>query len=246
MTLPADTLWLNFSPALRRFDRPLLKKLSQERAILEWDYTHTPDEPNSLEGALNLLGEYLRDCPHPLHLIGHSTSGLLALLYARQYPSRVKSLTLLSVGVYPALDWQAHYYAQANLLNCSRYFLLSQIANNLVNCHCLSQTQAMVEILEEDLITSLSPHSLYRQLIILPNHVPVPLLVATGQEDVVVDPALFSGWRRWQKDRDRLWLCPGGKYFFHYDYPEMTARQLREFWAGVESESQFSPLQVGA
>jgi len=34
----------------------------------------------------------------------------LGWLYTRHYRQRVRSLTLLGVGVYPGIDWQAHYY----------------------------------------------------------------------------------------------------------------------------------------
>jgi pimeloyl-ACP methyl ester carboxylesterase len=234
MSFLPDIVWLNCSPALRRFDQPLLKYLAQERALVQWDYCQTIDEPNSLEVGLALLHHYLQSHTEPVHLVGHSTSGLLGLLYARQYPERVQSLTLLSVGFYPALDWQAHYYSQINLLRCSRYFLLSHIAHNLIDCHSLSQTQAMVKILEEDLLTSLSPHTLYQQLVILPKSVPVPLLVAAGEEDMVIAVSnLFEGWQQWCKSGDRLWLCPQGKYFFHYENPERVATQIQAFWRSL-------------
>jgi|GEM_PF-2838428 len=72
--------------------------------------------PTSLDAALVLLHDYLKEGDRPLHLLGHSTGGLLGLLYAHRYPERVRSLTLLSVGVHPAIDWQAHYYIQRQML----------------------------------------------------------------------------------------------------------------------------------
>jgi len=52
----------------------------------------------------------------PVHLVGHSTGGA-RLLYARRYPETVKSLTLLGVGTYSAVDWQAHYYVHRQVLS---------------------------------------------------------------------------------------------------------------------------------
>ncbi|MBD2545128.1 MULTISPECIES: alpha/beta fold hydrolase [Planktothricoides] len=128
MSLSPDALWINVSPALEKFNRPLLKQLSAQTAIAKWEYSQTPDEPTSLEIAVDLLHDYLKDRQQPIHLLGHSTSGLLGLMYARRYPEKVRSrsvadatsLTLLSVGVHPAVDWQAHYYAQLQVLPCSR------------------------------------------------------------------------------------------------------------------------------
>jgi pimeloyl-ACP methyl ester carboxylesterase len=139
MSRSPDALWVNVSPALRRFDRPLLNVLSRQVAIAEWQYYQTADEPTSLEVALVLLHDYVQKCVseaseqefQPLHLLGHGTGGLLAWLYARRYPERVRSLTLLSVGAYPAVDWQAHYYAQLQFLPCCREALLTQMVYTL-------------------------------------------------------------------------------------------------------------------
>jgi len=233
MSHQSPIIWLNFSPALRRFDRPLMRQLTKTHAIFQWDYRQTPDEPNCLTTGLNLMTQYLAQFDEPVHLIGHSTSGLLALLYARQCPEKVKSLSLLSVGVYPALDWQAYYYNQFDSLRYSRYLLLSQMANQLFDCRSLRQTQTIVNILEADLLTSISPHSLYKQLVILPNHIAVPLFIAVGAEDNIIDASLFSGWQRWEKDGDRLWLCPKGKHFFQFEHPELIALQLQQFWSAL-------------
>lgn len=237
------TIWLNFSPAFGRFNRSLVKHLAKNQTILQWDYCQTADEASSIDIGLELLERYLASFQEKVHLIGHSTSGLLALLYAKKNPEKVKSLSLLSVGIYPALDWQAYYYSQVNLLNYSRYFVLSQIASNLIECRCLRHIQKMVEILEEDLISSISPHSLYRQLLILPEHIPVPLFVGAGDQDLVVNPGLFAGWNDLKKEQDRLWLCPGGKYFFHYEQPELTAQKLNYFWRSLALNPGQKPLQ---
>ena len=106
----ADALWLSVSPSLKRLDQPLLNELSQQVPIAQWEYSQTLDEPCCLATTITLLHDYLEQCDRPIHLLGHSVSGLIGLLYARQYPQRVKSLTLLSVASYPAVNWQVHYY----------------------------------------------------------------------------------------------------------------------------------------
>ncbi len=114
-TMP-EALWLSVNPVFQRFEQPLLMALRDDRALCHWIYQQTPDEPSCLETALTLLHDYVKGCDRPLHLLGHSTGGLVGLLYARRYPQRVQSLTLLGVGVNPAVDWKAHYYTQLDLL----------------------------------------------------------------------------------------------------------------------------------
>jgi pimeloyl-ACP methyl ester carboxylesterase len=220
-------LSLSVSPSLRRFDQPLLSYLSKQLPVAQWEYSQTPDEPCSLEAALNLLHEYLQGCK-PLHLIGHGTGGLLGLLYARRHPEQVKSLSLLSIGVHPAIDWQAHYYVHRQLLSCSREAILVQMVHHLFGPQ--TATRRLVKVLEQDLDRSLSPHTLFRRISIPSGNVAMPLMVCGGAEDIVVDPNQFQGWYEHFKLNDRLWLCPQAGYFFHYFHPEAVGQQLLDFW----------------
>jgi pimeloyl-ACP methyl ester carboxylesterase len=243
-----DALWLNVSPALQGFDRPLLKQLSQHTAIALWEYQLTADEPIALETALLLLNEFLEVQPQPVHLIGHATSGLLGLLYARLYPDHVRSLTLLSVGVYPGVDWQAHFYAQLKRLPCSRKTLLKQMVYNLFGYQSRPITDNLIRMLDRDLQTSLSPHTLYQQMSFIPGGVPVPLLVCGSQDDVIIDAHLLQGWQPWLKSAepsvmgDQLWQCDEGRYFFHYFYPTDVSQQITRFWS--TQSPCYSPLQI--
>ncbi|HIK33868.1 MAG TPA: alpha/beta hydrolase [Oscillatoriales cyanobacterium M59_W2019_021] len=233
----ADTLFLNVSPSFKKFDRPLIQYLSQHQTIAQWEYQQTLDEPISLDTAIALLHDYLQHCDHPIHLVGHSTSGLLGLLYARRYPERVKSLTLLSVGVHPAIDWQAHYYVTLQMLPCSREMILAQTIYNLFGYKCQSKIRYWIEILKKDLATSLSPHTLFNRVSIPPGGVPVPLFVCGSQNDVIVDLHQFQSWNSYLKEEDRLWHCPQGRHFFHYFYPQETGERIAEFWNSISSSS---------
>lgn len=237
MSLP-KTLWLNTNPHLQRFAQPLLRHLAHHISIAEWNYYKHSDEASSLDIALDLLQDYLKSFSEPIHLFGHSTSGLLGLLYARRYPERVKSLTLLGVGVYPAIDWQAHYYVLRQLLPCSRELIMTQMVRNLFGYQERYCTKALLQLLDQDLESSPSPHSLYQQISIPPGGVSVPLLVCGSQEDVIVERTALQGWQKYLKPGDRLWLCPQGPHFFHAFYPQKVGRQILKFW-------QFSciPLQ---
>ena len=236
MSLCPDVVWINVSPALEKFDRPLLQQLSQRMTIAHWQYSQTADEPICLEIALDLLHDYLKDLDRPVHLLGHSTSGLLGLLYSRRYPEKVRSLTLLSVGVHPAVDWQAHYYSQLALLPCSREIILARMVYNLFGHQSHSITRELIKILEQDLMTSLSPHTLYQRASFFPGGVPVPLLVCGSHNDFVIDFHLLQGWQPCLKEGDRIWVCDRGRHFFHYFHPQLVREKITHFW-------QLLPLQ---
>lgn len=235
MSKLADILWLNTSPSLQCFDQPLLRYLSAQVLIAKWEYCPSQDEASSLDVAAESLHEYLKSCAQPVHLIGHSTGGLLGLLYARRYPEKVKSLTLLSVGVHPAIDWQAHYYIHRQLL--SRQKVLASMVYNLFGYQNEHTLQNLVSILERDLDCSLSPHSLLQRLSVPPGGVPVPLMVCGSKNDIIVEHDILLGWKAWLKEGDRLWSCPQGRHFFHFFYHQQVGRQILKFWKSLPSHS---------
>lgn len=235
-----DAVWVNANPSFRKFDQPLINRLSKKMAIAEWQYHQTVDEPASPAVAVKLLQDYLQQYTHPLHLIGHGTGGLVSLLYAHRYPKRIKSLTLLSVGAHPTVDWQAHYYVQLNLLLCSRETLLTQMVYSLFGRQSRSLTRRYQQVLERDLLSAASPHSLYQRVHHDPQKVSVPLLVCCAEHDPVIDPNLWRKWQPWLKDGDRLWQCPNGRYFFHYTYPEQVYHQIQAFWQSLTGSSSSS------
>ncbi|MDI9640543.1 alpha/beta fold hydrolase [Geitlerinema calcuttense] len=255
MSEKPECLWLTTNPSLQSFDQPLLQHLSQHLRIGQWTYYQSADEPCSLEIALELLHDYLTNNDSPsireasplgnpggnrkIHLIGHGTGGLLGLLYAARYPEKVKSLTLLGVGVHPALNWHAHYYVLRQLLPCSRYQVLTQMVHTLLGQQSQGTAQAIVSLLERDLDTSISPHSLYKRASLPPVTVSVPLLVCGSQNDPIVDSQQIVGWKSHLKKSDRIWLAPQGYHFFHYFYPQEVGRVILQFWKGT-----FTPLLI--
>jgi len=228
-----DALWLNVSPSLKQLDNSLLSFLSRKTRIAEWEYRQTLDEPNSIFVAMSLLEEYLEKLSQPVHLLGHGTGGLLALLYTRRYPERVRSLTMLSVGVYPAIDWQSHYYFKLQMIPCSRYTILGMMVENLFGYHSGHLRRKFTRLLDQDLKTSLSSHNLYRQLKVFPGGVSVPMLVCGSANDVVIDVNSYQAWQTWLKPGDSLWLSPLGRYFFHYFYPESVGETILDYWESL-------------
>jgi len=225
-----DVLWLSTSPSLQVFNQRLIRYVSKKVLIAEWDYLQTPDEPCALDIAVTLLHDYLKSINRPIHLIGHSTSGLVGLIYARKYPERVKSLTLLSVGVHPTVDWQAHYYVHRHLLPCSREIILGNMVKSLFGQQSRKITRTLVRILERDLDLSPCPHSLLKRESMLAKEVSVPLMVCGSHDDPIIDPNLIQGWQPFLKPEDRIWECPEGGYFFHHFSPLNVAQPLLEFW----------------
>lgn len=239
MTKFPDALWLDTNPSFTRFHAPLVQCLAKYAKIATWSYYQDQDEASSLEIGLTLLHDYLKHCKHPIHLIGHATGGLIGLLYARKYPERVKSLTLLGVGVNPAVDWQSHYYALQELLPCSRDTLLTQMAWNIFGHQDSHTTKRLVALLELDLSSSPSPHSLYKRVGIPQGGIESPLFICGSTDDIVVDRNALQKWQPWMKSCDLLWECPDGRHFFHYFRTCLTGRKIANFW-----RSQASPVAV--
>ena len=234
---PPHVLWLNVSPRLKSLSYPLLKVLDKKSRIACWEYSHDVDEGNAIDIAVDVLHQYLKTLEQPVHLVGHSTAGLVGLLYSRQFPQQVKSLSLLSVGVYPAIDWQAHYYTQLRLLPCSRSCILRQMTKEIFGLQKEDAYQYLERILEDDLKYSPSPHSLWKIWSTNQGGCNVPMFIAGAKDDTILTMDAIRAWRFCLKPTDRIWECPQGRYFFHRFCPEQTSEALLSFWDSVEEES---------
>lgn len=238
MTIIPDALWLSTSPSFQRFNRPAMNLLSRTLTLAQWEYIQTPDEANCLDTAISLLHDYMQSLDRPIHLIGHGTSGLLALLFACQYPEHVRSLSILAVGMNPAIDWQSHYYTVLQLLPCDRQHILTQMVHNLFGYRSQAQARSLIHLLEKDLAYSLSPHSLLKRTSIMPMMPDVPLLVCGSKDDVIIDRSQIHRWSPMLKRGDRLWICPEGRHFFHYFKPQLTVNAISLFWESLSPVSE--------
>ncbi len=239
-----DALWLSVSPYLKCFDQRLLSHLTKRSTVRRWKYSQTIDEPCSIRAVVESLHEYLHNRssvvegqPIPkVHLMGHGVSGVVGLLYARQYPQHVASLTLLSVGAVPAVNWQAHYYALRKLLPCSREVILGQMTRLLFGQQAPRFVTALAQLLSQDLDSNLTLHSLASDVHVPAGGVSVPLLVCNGEIDDVLTSQQQDGWARWMKPGDRLWHCPEGRYFFHFQQHKITAKAICDYWAQLPAQ----------
>lgn len=241
MATNPDGLWLCLNPQLRRFDLHLHNQLNRQVDVQYWNYQQTADEPCCIETVLGLLHTHIKLQSHPVHLIGHSLSGALGLLYARLHPARVKSLTLLSVAANPALSWHAHYYSTRAFLPCNRRMILMQTARTLFGPQPHGKTMGLANLLARVLDTEFVPHSLAHHSSFSPGGVKVPLLVCNGAIDAIIDPNAQAEWRQWLKSEDCLWSCPDGRHFFHYDLPQQASQVILDFWQRIPS-STYLPL----
>ena len=184
---PTAPVWINANPSFQRFDDRIIRYLSCQVPIAYWEYRQEWDEASSIEIALILLHDYLKSRSQPVDLIGHGTGGLLGLLYARRYPHRVKSLTLLGVGCNPAIDWQAHYYQMRKLLSCPQKMVLGQIVQMMFGHQNRQNTLDLIGILHRDLYTAPTSHSLYQLDRIEPGGVSMPMMVCGSDNDGIRD-----------------------------------------------------------
>lgn len=239
MTQATTALWLTVSPHLKKIDQRLLSQLARYGAIRRWEYHQTSDEPCCLETPVNLLHDYIRRCDSDdnpntqLHLLGHGLSGVIGLIYARRFPHRVKSLTLLSVGPSPATNWHSQYYSLRQMLPCSRDIILAQTVRLLFGRQGQSTTRALMKVLERDLDTGLALHSLAGYTEIASGGITPSLFICLGGQDGVIDSLMQDRWQPFLKPGDRLWSCPQGNHFFHFDDPKQVASQIRDYWQSV-------------
>ncbi|MBF2056049.1 MAG: alpha/beta hydrolase [Cyanobacterium sp. T60_A2020_053] len=224
-----DVLWLNTNPYLRRFNLPIIKYLSNHVSIGHWEYDITPDENSALHTAVELLREYIIVIKKPVHLVGHSTDGLLGLLLSRQYPELVKSLTLLGVGVNPEVDWVNYYYQIRKNLPCSREVALAKVAKCLFNYQNHYYQRAFVNLLDKALLYTISPHSIYEEKEILKGGITNPMMVCGSEDDLVVSRALLAQWQPYLKSEDELFVVAKGGHFFHYTCPQLTGEKIINF-----------------
>lgn len=231
--MKSEALWLSVSPHLARFDQRLLLGLSRTYRVAWWEYSQSPDQPCCFDTAIVLLHDFLKAKDRPLHLIGHGLSGVVAWIYASQYPERVKSLTLLSVGENPVITWHAHYYALRQLLPCGRGMLLAQMVRLLFGPQTPCMTSALVERLQLELDTSLTLQSLAHQTQWSVSSIKPPMLICNGAADVITGNSIASEMPHWLKAGDRCWVCPEGRHFFHYEYPQRVAEQIQDHWDSV-------------
>ncbi|MGL5833243.1 MAG: alpha/beta fold hydrolase [Waterburya sp.] len=243
-SLTTAPVWINANPSFKRFDSRIIRYLSQQIPIAYWEYNQELDEASSLEIALTLLHDYLKSKSQAIDLVGHGTGGLLGLLYARQYPQRVKSLTLLGVGAAPAIDWQAHYYQMRKLLPCSQEMLLARMVQMMFGYQSRTNTKKLVEILKQDLSTAPTAHSLYQLNRIESGGVSRPMMVCGSDNDGICDRSALQGWSDYLKDDDLLWTNSLGHHFFHYFFPECTGRKIIKFWQKIEQPLDTSPLKL--
>ena len=238
-----SALWLTVSPALKRFDQRLLGCLSKLLTIMRKEYMQTEDEPSSIEITINLMYEYLQGhfihTQKNVHLVGHGLSGIVGWLYAQRYPEHVRSLTLLSVGGNPAVNWHAHYYALRQLLPCSREIVLAQMVRLLFGPRSYDITRLLIQMLAQDLDTGLALHSLVEHQDIEPARIRPPLLVCRGDHDAVVDTA--DRWQPWLTSRARIRVAPKGHHIFHFDQPRQVEAAILKHWQQVD---RLNPVSI--
>ena len=233
-----ENIWISANHSFQRFDAHLLRHLSRQKPVARWEYYQHQDEPSCLESALALLENYLDPFEIPVNLVGHGTSGLIGLLYARKHPERVKSLCLLGVGYYPEVDWQLHYHALRLQLPCSQDIILAQMVQKIFGYQNPYNTKGLIKILKQDLLTSPSPHSIFRKSSVPQRGIESPLMVCGCANDDIIDTNSLMGWQRYLKPEDKLWICPKSNHFFHYFYPHEVSREVLKFWDAIALENQ--------
>ncbi|AFY44041.1 alpha/beta fold hydrolase [Nostoc sp. PCC 7107] len=225
-----DVVWISSSPALQRFDKPLLQYLSQYANVAEWEYRSGKDEGNSIDEAVDLLDEFLSECAYPVNLAGHGAGGAIALTYGRRYPEKVRSLVLLAVAPQPANTWHVHYYLQRQVFPISREQVLANSVRHLFGEQPHNTTKKLIAVLNRDLDQTALSHSLFKFTELPQGGVSMPMIVCGSKNDPIVNPPVLKKWLKHLKPEDELWECPKGHHFFHYFYPQQVGEEILNFW----------------
>jgi len=232
MSMYGDIVWTSGSPYLRCFHMPLLKKLFRYANVSVWEYLQSLDESACMDTAVELLHSYLKNRESPVNLIGHGTGGTIALIFARQYPQFVKSLTLLSVAAQPAKTWHVNYYQQRQIYTQNIGESLSNTLHHIFKdkfpCH-EKNLHNLMDKFYQDLENMPLMHSLLQIEQLPTGGVSMPLMICSGQIDMILGYLEIHDWEKWLKSEDVLWQCPQGGHFFHYFYPEIVSQQISTF-----------------
>lgn len=238
-----DALWVSGSPSLKCLAMPLLIHLNQYKSIAHWDYIQTADEPASIDVAVNLLYKFVKK-NHPLHLVGHGIGGTIALIFARQYPQYVRSLTLLAVAGQPANTWHVHYYQQRQSFNLTRSQVLLNTIYNLFRDSLPCHLNKLINNLHKDLDNLPLMHSMYQREYLPIGGVSMPLMVCGSKTDPIVSYLELHEWEKWLKLQDILWECPQGGHFFHYFHSAKVGAKISRFWQNQDMELHQKQLSI--
>lgn len=260
MTPDPNVLWLSVSPYLKGFDQRLLSQLTKTAPIRRWEYCQTIDEPCSIKAVVSELHGYVEsrrelertsgNHHYKVHLAGHGVSGIVGLMYARQYPEHVASLTLVSVAARPTVNWQAHYYALRQLLPCSREMVLAQMTRLLFGEQPARFAKALSQLLAKDLDSNLTLHSLAHHAHIPASSLKVPVLVCNGDRDAITSTQNEETWNSWVPSEPannasfQRWSCPEGNHFFHFYHAAAVASVIREHWSKVANPNNGSVSSI--
>jgi len=164
--------------------------------------------------AVELLHNFLTWCDRPIHLISHSTSGLVGLMYARRYPYKVSSLGLLAVGWLYTINLQTHYYTHLSAFPWSSKQVLNQMVGDMLGLKSQSINQKFISYFKDDLACSPCRKSLFRISNSRDEGGEAPLLICSRKTDFVVSPIVMRRWSKFLKKGSPLWECQDGRHLF--------------------------------
>jgi pimeloyl-ACP methyl ester carboxylesterase len=185
--------------------------------------------------AVKRLHDFFTWRDRPLHLISHSTSGLVGLMYARRYPHKVSSLGLLAVGWLYAINLQAHYYTHFSAFPWSRKQVVNQMVGDMLGLKNKSINPRFISYFKDYLACSPCPHSLFRMSNSRDEGGEVPLLICSRKTEFVVSPIVMRRWSKFLKKGSRLGECQDSRHFFQHFYPEQVGEKILNFWLSLHS-----------
>jgi pimeloyl-ACP methyl ester carboxylesterase len=171
-----------------------------------------------------------------IHIVGHSLGGMIGPAYARRYPDRVASVTLLSTAAFRTEDDSAKVWAVVNAMLdkgigpvldtlTARWFTDAFVASYPDRIEARKR-----QVLETPADVFINVFRIYAGTEMAPwlHEVHAPCLVLTGENDGGCNPRLNRQIAAALPD-SRLVILDGLKHSILAEAPDQVARHLREF-----------------
>ena len=175
-----------------------------------------------------LLARWLETFAEPVHLVGHSMGGQLAIALAAARPDLVRSLLLVSAAGMPfQLDPRPHVRSLPRSLRPAA--IARVLVPDVLRAGPASVAIAGTRVLLGDLRESL--HALR-----------VPALLVWGEHDPLV-PLVYGEAMQRAIESSRLVVIPRAAHVPMWDAPETFNRIALDFFADVESRPMHAPAE---
>ena len=239
--------------------QPMIRALSGRFRCVSYDLRGHGDSPRGNENPFGLDElvadlEFVRDRAgiHDMHVVGHSLGGMIGPAYARKYPKRVRSISLLSTAAFRTEDDSAKVHAVVHAMEqrgigpvldtlTARWFTDAFAANN----HDVIEARKK-QVLDTPADIFINVFKIYAGTEMAPwlHEVKSPCLVLTGELDGGCNPRLNKLIAGALSD-SKLVILEGIKHSILAEAPTLVVQHLAPFLESVDvAHTGSNPAEV--